>query len=247
MEGYVRNEYSAPMRNATLIIGGVDMVYKVSPNLAFFKVMLPAGRYNVVVQCHGYKDQTFDIDIIYDTLTKRDVILASEDDKKAENMLPDPSSTQFTKLTGHFYIILCVVIIIRQYITAIVFIGFVVNQQNAPIANAFIKLNEKLLDVSAQSQKDGAFTMLLPPSYRMREAAITASALGFTNITKLIPIAKHNPPIILKLIKDERVIGMPRLLFVILAGNLVLKFRVKLHYIINFPFMCIRMYMYIKK
>ncbi|XP_077299077.1 carboxypeptidase D svr [Arctopsyche grandis] len=195
MEGFVRNEYSAPMRNATLIIGGVDMVYKVSPNLAFFKVMLPVGRYNVLVQCHGYKDQTFDIDIIHDALTKRDVILASEDNKKTENELADASSTQFTKLTG-----------------------FVVNQANAPIANAFIKLNEKLLDVSAQSQRDGAFTMLLPPSYRMREAAITASASGFTNVTKLIPISKNNPPIILKLIRDERVIGMPRLLFVILAG-----------------------------
>lgn len=99
------------------------------------------------------------------------------------------------------------------------FAGYIVNEVNAPIYKALIKLNEKLLDISTQSEKDGAFTLLLPPAFNMNKASFLVSAPGFENITKIIPVSLHNPPVIFNMKRDERVIGMPRLLFIMFAGN----------------------------
>lgn len=102
---------------------------------------------------------------------------------------------------------------------SIVFSGYIVNEVNAPIHKALIRLNEKLLDISTQSEKDGAFTLLLPPAFNMNKASFSISAAGFQNLTKIIPVSTHNPPVIFRMQKDERVIGMPRLLFIMFAGN----------------------------
>lgn len=57
MEGYVKNDQNEPLRSATIAVTGVDQQYKVSKNMAFYKIMLPPGDYKVIIRCHGYTDQ----------------------------------------------------------------------------------------------------------------------------------------------------------------------------------------------
>lgn len=106
MEGYVRNELKAPMRNATIKIEGVSSEYNVSPNLAFYKIMLPPGHYKVTVKCHGYEDQAFETDIIDNVLSERDIELSSARllSTQKVNNIPDENnaidSSKFKKVSG---------------------------------------------------------------------------------------------------------------------------------------------------
>ena len=106
MEGYIQNELKTPMRNATIKIEGVGLEHNVSPNLAFYKIMLPPGHYKVTVKCHGYEDQEFEAVIVDDNLSNYDIQLSSSRSftvNKNKN-IPDESSTnntsKFRKVSG---------------------------------------------------------------------------------------------------------------------------------------------------
>lgn len=99
-------------------------------------------------------------------------------------------------------------------------LGYILTEDNSPLANVEVKLAEKFLNVSAYSKNDGSFEMTIPPSYPVNTAVINAGTFGFLYESKRVSIGDKVPPVMFKLKRDERVMGMPRLLFVILAGCL---------------------------
>lgn len=78
IQGYVSNELSSPMRNATVKVFGADKTYKVTPNMAFYKIMLPPGTYSVRVECHGYSSQTLELIVVQNEITNKNVKLIKE-------------------------------------------------------------------------------------------------------------------------------------------------------------------------
>lgn len=55
----MKNEEGGAVRGASLAITGTSRQYRVSPNLARYKALLPPGDYRVIVRCHPYRDQVY--------------------------------------------------------------------------------------------------------------------------------------------------------------------------------------------
>lgn len=51
------------MKNATIKILGSNRVYEVHQSKAHFKIMLPAGNYNLIVSCHNYEIKFLKVEI----------------------------------------------------------------------------------------------------------------------------------------------------------------------------------------
>lgn len=55
MQGFIKDTKGNPMKNATISIKGISKLYEVTKTSAHYKIMLPAGRYLMETNCHGYK------------------------------------------------------------------------------------------------------------------------------------------------------------------------------------------------
>jgi hypothetical protein len=92
--------------------------------------------------------------------------------------------------------------------------GYVIDDENRPISEADVCVEESSHVVKVTAS--GAYWRLLPPG----DHTVTVSAPGYLPTTKLVHITdKHSAPIMFRLTRDETVMGLPRMVFIMLAGE----------------------------
>lgn len=102
VQGYVQDDTThTPMRNATIKVVGVDRLFDVTKISAHFKIMLPAGKYSILVSCHEYESKTMDIEVRDSSMLHMVILLKRASGKgTVENVTELPKV--FTGVKGKF-------------------------------------------------------------------------------------------------------------------------------------------------
>lgn len=98
--------------------------------------------------------------------------------------------------------------------------GYVIDENNEPIRNAELTYDNSVHHI--RNDKTGAYWILLRPGSH----TITASAPGYLQDTKLIvvPHTEKFTILMFKLERNQNIFGMPRIVFILLTGELNLPF-----------------------
>ncbi|XP_045539218.1 carboxypeptidase D [Papilio machaon] len=204
VKGYIKNEDGLPMREASLAVTGVARQYRVTPNRAHYRALLPAGDYRVIVRCHGYHDQQLTWRVIEGIVKQKDIVLRR---LNAEHL---PLAVDELPLDDDPNII---------YIT-----GLALDYSSKPLVGARVSLypltSLKPL-LSNGSDVTGRFLLALPVTYTGKEVMLSVAADGYITSTRHVMINSDNkvtPNVLFKLERDDTVLGLPRLVFVMVAG-----------------------------
>ncbi|RXG69482.1 Carboxypeptidase E [Armadillidium vulgare] len=97
-------------------------------------------------------------------------------------------------------------------------IGAVTDQSGRPIEGAPIKIEGS--DHITYSGNHGGFWRLISPGHH----SITVDTDGYFHLTRLVEVneGKNPTPVMLRLSKDTRVAGLPRMVFIIIAGSTIM-------------------------
>ncbi|XP_045770816.1 carboxypeptidase D-like isoform X2 [Maniola jurtina] len=203
--GYVTNEQGGPMRSAVVAIAGSARQYRVSPNLAHYRALLPPGDYRVIVRCHGYRDQMLSWRVVENVIKQKNVTLR----RLNAEQIPH---AQFDKLA------------VQVDPDSIYIEGLTLDHDSNPLKDVKVKVypqhSTKMLS-SNVSDMFGRFVVTLPVSYTGKNVMVSATNDGFIARNRLItlnPSGSETPNVLLKLEEDDYILGMPRLVFVMLAG-----------------------------
>jgi hypothetical protein len=94
----------------------------------------------------------------------------------------------------------------------------VIDDENRPISKADVNVEGSTHVVKGSAT--GAYWRLLP----LGDHTVTVSASGYLPTTKLVHVTdKHSAPIMFRLTRDETVIGLPRMVFIMLAGECLIR------------------------
>lgn len=93
------------------------------------------------------------------------------------------------------------------------------DSDNSPIADAVITIRHQYPAITALSGSDGAFTLLAPQNLIGRQITVEASNSRFLNEARLVPVMARTPPLMFRMERHELVMGMPRSVFLIVAGK----------------------------
>lgn len=66
------------MVNATISLKGSEKVYETSRPDAHFKILLPKGKYTLVINCHEYRTKLVNVDVMDTQISSIDVTLEEE-------------------------------------------------------------------------------------------------------------------------------------------------------------------------
>ncbi|CAK1541831.1 unnamed protein product [Leptosia nina] len=201
--GYVKNEEGGAVRGASLAITGTSRQYRVSPNLARYRALLPPGDYRVIVRCHPYRDQILNWRVVEGVIKQKDVIMKRVDSDTVPNSLQpipiqnNPDSVYITGLALDY------------------------NSQPLPTDLKVYPVESKRPLAVNTSDSNGRFLISLPVTYMGREVRILAESDGYISISRHVKVSGSEnvtPNILFKLEPDDKVLGMPRLIFVMVAG-----------------------------
>ncbi|XP_066602873.1 carboxypeptidase D-like [Prorops nasuta] len=94
--------------------------------------------------------------------------------------------------------------------------GYIVNEKNEPIVDTILSYDKSVHQI--KSSENGAFWLLLAPGNH----SIIAEANGYLKGIKIIFLPDINKfsPLIFKLTRNEFILGMPRIVFVLITGML---------------------------
>ncbi|VVC87334.1 unnamed protein product [Leptidea sinapis] len=203
VKGYIKNEHGGPVRAATLTISGMPRPYHVTSNLAHYHLMLPPGDYRVIVRCEPYHEQTLTWRILEGQIKQKDIILKRVNAEHVRGQLEPLNIGNNPDLA---------------YVT-----GLSLDHDSLPL-NAIISvypLESKRILFHNSSDENGRFVVSLPITYMGREVRIVAESDGYVSTSKHVKISSSDnvtPNILLKLERDDAVLGMSRLVFVMVAG-----------------------------
>lgn len=204
VQGTIIDKDSKPMTNATIKLRGLNRSYEVTKINAHFKIMLPKGKYLMEIACHNYKSKLATFEVIADNLTTLNVVLDKENVKDNET-----NKEEVTEITNAGSVMAYTKIK-----------GYVRDNLNHPIKRAQIYIKENNFTIF--SDNEGQYNMeLLPGNY-----TFVATASGFIETIKFIDVSNlNNVPnyVMITLAKDETVLGLPRMAFIILAGKFIYK------------------------
>ncbi|XP_063896391.1 carboxypeptidase D [Helicoverpa armigera] len=203
--GFIKNEEGMPMREAIVAVTGIERQYRVTRNLAHYRLMLPPGVYRVIVRCHNYHDQSLVWTVVEGVLKSKDIIMR----RINSDTIPGGQFTE-VKVDDNPNVV---------YVT-----GLTLDRNSNPLPSASViirPLNGKTPIVTNASDATGRYILTLPLEYKAKEVVASASVDGYITKQKHIVInGKENltPNVLFKLESDDYVLGMPRLVFVMLAG-----------------------------
>lgn len=96
--------------------------------------------------------------------------------------------------------------------------GYVINEDDEPIKDAVLSYDKSPHNI--KSDKSGFYSILLLPG----DHNVTATAPGYHDETKLVSMHSFKTrkfyTLVFKLIRDDNVMGMPRLVFVMMTGEI---------------------------
>lgn len=188
IEGFVQDTVNVPMREAIVKINSSTREFHVSRDNALFRITLPPGNYRILVSCPHHEQYSVDVVVLPNRFTSLGVKLIRIYDPYNEPVSIKHSGTGVA--------------------------GYVMDINNHPIPGAVI--SEVSGNKSAVANKDAVYWLPLT----LGEHPVKASAGGYHMSVKLVTITDKNKAhtVIFKLIRDETVMGLPRLAFITLAG-----------------------------
>lgn len=205
VKGLVKDfETGEPLRSATVMVHGNERVYNVTKNLAQFKLILPKGSFDLVVSSSGYSTKRFTIVIEQGNLTDLGSI-------GLEKFVPGKSDV--VELTSN-----------PQKSSGGAISGYVMDTFNHPLENARIYLIVPKIkeDIETKADKIGFYKLENLPK---QDITIMVDAAGHVSEARLVHVGSLGHTVngvVFRLQKQEQVMGMPRLLFIILTGLLLL-------------------------
>lgn len=91
--------------------------------------------------------------------------------------------------------------------------GYVIDDENRPISETYVHVEHSTHVVKGSAS--GAYWRLLA----VGSHTVTVSAPGYLPTIKLVLVSdRHSAPVMFRLSRDERVMGLPRMVFIMLAG-----------------------------
>ncbi|XP_055923216.1 carboxypeptidase D [Eupeodes corollae] len=183
-----------PLRNAFVKINEYNEIYNVSKNLAQFKVILPPGEYDIEVICAGYQTKYTHVS----TITKDQFV-----DLGVLELAP--GKTNFGK---------AVISEINMGELGDIS-GFVLDMDNHPVENAKVYTKIKNKVYSNFTNKYGGYILNNVPYGSLK---VDVESSGHYPSSRILQVKEKTSNTVFYLKTDERVMGMPRLIFVSIAG-----------------------------
>ncbi|XP_076253987.1 carboxypeptidase D svr [Rhynchophorus ferrugineus] len=208
VKGTVVDTENNSLHNATVTVIETDQTFEVSKIKAYFKIMLPPGKYKLRIACHGYKLKEVDTFVTDLVLTKLKVVLEKVAKPEFSNAIIENSNTDQvvkTDTTMHDPFHGPVSSGLK---------GYVNDDQNHPVVNA--KLFVKEANETVYTDGDGKFGVPLP----VGTYTVIVDAYRYFKHVKLVLINDPNVPkvAVFTLKKNNTIWGVPRLAFVTLTG-----------------------------
>lgn len=211
VKGFVKNVEGGPLRNATIRVVGNSLSYSVTKNLGHFRIVLPAGPIQLELTSDGYERRTM-------AVTLNDGAVVDMGDVVLQRQTPGREhSIEVTTSQGEIGVVKT-----NGSSGAAAVTGFILNVSNQPLAGAkAVVLNLKgqvLKESTADSM--GAFKIDDLPA---GDHKLTVSASGMVEASSVVHLSPFSTSKgnIFHLESDEHVWGVPRLLFVLVMGCLL--------------------------
>lgn len=205
VKGFVKDfETGEPLRSASVMIFGNDKVYNVTKNLAQFKIILPKGSFDLVVSSNGYTSSRFTVTVEHGNVTDLGQVAL----KKFVPGKSDVVEVTMDKAEGG------------------VISGYVLDKTNHPLdkARIYMILPKSKKTLETFSDKLGYYELKHLPK---EDVTIMVDVSGHQSEARLVHVGSGGHTVkgvVFRLYKQETVMGMPRLLFIILTGALLLMF-----------------------
>ncbi|CAG5047116.1 unnamed protein product [Parnassius apollo] len=205
VKGYIKNEDGVPLREATLAVPGSSRQYRVSRNRAHFRALLPPGDVRLLVRARGYHDQMLTWRVVENVVKQKDIVMkrvnAEHRPLAAVDELPIDDNPNIVYITG-----------------------LALNYNSLPLVGAKISVTPLTSIhplVTNTTDAAGRFLLSLPVTYMGREVSMSVVHDGYITLNRHIKINSDSnltPNVLFKLERDDTVLGMPRLVFVMLSG-----------------------------
>ncbi|XP_055374958.1 carboxypeptidase D isoform X3 [Condylostylus longicornis] len=205
IKGYVKNKRGQPVRNAHVQISGQkSRVQSVTRNLAHFRLILPPGKFDLIVKASGHKTKIISLEVYKGLINNLgDVFLDIGRNNESEHIDFTPKTQQ--QKEGNFN---------DATIT-----GFVLDNLNHPIQNAKVSIISPDLPHTTFSDSSGIYTLKDIPA---GDVTLKAEAPGHEFGTRLVHVGTFGGEtirgVIFRLEIDDRIWGLPRLLFIVSTG-----------------------------
>lgn len=192
-----------PLRQANILVDGRRV--PVTPNRAHFKVALPAGQHELIIVAPGFADERRIVQVRHGELLELgDVVLksgASGTLKPASPVREQPETDDGSAATTKRIV------------------GFVLDQTNHPIRGATVRIISGTVQLTNRTDVNGTFAFYGVPA---GDVTLTVNATNYVPSRRGFRMETTDDlhRIVVPLEADERVLGIPRLLFVVSAGCL---------------------------
>lgn len=165
VKGFVRDIKGVPLKNAILRINGNELVYKVTSNVAHFRIILPTGPMELEFSCQNYTSRVIPVILNANKITDLgDVVLASISETILQNSMRQQIDSNKLPLvnTGKVN-------------------GFVLDASNHPLPNSKVEFSGYGYNQSTQTDALGTFEMTSIP---LEDVRIVASSSGYVSSEK---------------------------------------------------------------
>ncbi|XP_037935345.1 carboxypeptidase D isoform X2 [Teleopsis dalmanni] len=203
--GVVQNDKGEPLRNAFVRLIDSNQMHNVTKNTARFQLILPAGTYGIEVGAYNFESHIESITITKGKITNMNIIKLNA----------------ITLLTGHSEV--------HQLGSlgggVATVSGFVLDVSNHPIPNAKISVIEPHTKHYVRNFTDslGAYSLSnVPAGY---DVTLKVEAPRHIDTTRVVHVGTTGAPIpgiVFRLKVNEHIMGMPRLLFIMIASVLII-------------------------
>lgn len=214
VKGYVKTITGQPLRTASLRVQGNDLQYNVTKNLAHFRIILPAGRLSLEVSCDKYQSKSVVVTLNQGTiLDMGDVIL-------------DPINGHQPPQPEIVYGNVDVIAPVTKDSSFGSVSGFVLDTANHPVKNANVaalSLAGKVLK-SVITDALGAFEITGLPVGDLKLAVNASGKISTTGSLVHVSALSTTKGNVFHLEADEHVWGVPRLLFILVMGCMLVAF-----------------------
>ena len=204
VSGQVENGKGEPLRDAHLRFIGSDQqsVYNVSQNAARFNIILPPGTYQLEVRAAHYEMLVREVEVKPNQINELGSITLSE----------------YTLLTGHVEAAQgsATKLASTNVKTSATISGFVLDVGNHPIANA--KLSIKNTKLSNLTDSMGTYSLT---GVQSGDVTLYVEAAHHDSAERLLHMGTTGASVagvVFRLTINDSVLGLPRMLFIILAS-----------------------------
>uniref|UniRef100_A0A182KDH9 Peptidase M14 domain-containing protein n=1 Tax=Anopheles christyi TaxID=43041 RepID=A0A182KDH9_9DIPT len=229
IRGYVKDVHGAALRKAILRVRGNNLIYKVTPNLAHFRIVLPSGSMEIEISCYNYTSRIMPITLGDNQILDLGDIVMQEAARPRESIVepPVPVEPQALPQQHHDFAVLEPSKTMKVFpqdggveVNAAVS-GIVLDDGNHPLPNAKVYVSDAHSQQVLANGRTGPLGKFQFESLSSaKDIVVHAEPYGYEPGAKTIrqgPLGGASG-IVFHLTRDERVLGLPRLVFVLLAG-----------------------------